>query len=76
MANEILADLTEKFYSVLSIGETTRNGERQFAIISPVLSFLDVNDARSMMFVDKEVSEIIKIYHDLHKFPVPIFSFS
>ena len=27
------------------------------------------------MFVDKEVSEIIKIYHDLHKFPLPLFSF-
>lgn len=69
-------DCYELFLKVLSIGETTRNGERQFAIISPVLNFLDVNDASNMLFVDKEVSEIIKIYHDLHKFPVPIFSFA
>ena len=69
-------DCYDRFLKVLSIGETTRNGERKFAIISPVLSFLDVSDASSMMFVDKEICGIIKTYHDLHKFPVPIFSFT
>lgn len=70
--NDYLENL---FYRVLSIGEITVGGKRAFAIISPVLSFLDSNDARNMMFVDKEVSEIVKIYHDLHKFPLPLFSF-
>ena len=71
-ANAYLENL---FYSVFSIGELTVKGKRAFAIISPVLSFLDINDARNLMFVDKEVSEIVKIYHDLHKFPLPLFSF-
>ena len=73
MAGETNSDL---LLEVLSIGETTRNGQRQFAIISPVFSFFDAMDAKNMLFVNKKVSEIVKIYHDLHKFPVPIFSFA
>lgn len=29
-----------------------------------------------MLFVNKEISQIVKIYHDLHKYPVPLFSFT
>lgn len=76
MADKANAYLENLFYLVLSIGETTTNGERHFAIVSPVLQFLDVSDARNMLFVNKEVSEIVKIYHDSHKFPVQIFSFT
>ena len=75
MADESASDLESLFYSVLSIGETSREKIRMFAIHSPIFSFLDSDDARNLMFVNKTVSEITKIYHDLHKFPLPLFSF-
>lgn len=75
MADEPAGYLQSLFYSALAIGETTRDDIRMFAINSPIFSFLDSTDAKNMMFVDKEISEITKIYHDCHKFPLPLFSF-